>query len=159
LPGDDAAPVVADHRGPARPERGDQPGDVRGQPAEAVVADACRPVRFVVAAQVGRHGVEARGGQGRQPVAPTGPEIREAVQQDHDRPRAGFRPVQADLAHVDVAVRPGARTHTRLSSRYLSLRTSVSIGNGASAMSWIATESSRSKWCRCRWEMIRPYST
>ena len=103
-PGGGSTPVVADH------ERGlgaallDEPADVGGQLVGAVGGDAVRLGRQVVAAQVGRDDAEARCRERRDLPPPAVPELREAVQQDDQRPVAGLDVMQPHVADLGVAL-------------------------------------------------------
>ena len=105
-PADHAAPAVPDDPGRGLAERADQPGDVARERPEVVAARGL--VRVAVAAQVHRDGPEPRLGQRRQLAAPGPPELREAVQQHHQRRTrvARLRDVQADAVRGDVTVLP-----------------------------------------------------
>ena len=66
--------------------------------------DALRPRGQVVAAQVGRDDVEAGLGERRDLPPPPEPELREAVQEDDERPVAGLDVVQRHVADLGVAL-------------------------------------------------------
>ena len=103
-PGRGSAPVVADH------ERGlgaallDETADVGGQLAGAVGGDAVRFGGQVVSPQVGRDDAEARCRERRDLQPPAVPELREAVQQNDQRPVAGFDVMQPHFPDVGVAL-------------------------------------------------------
>ena len=78
---------VPDHR---REIPGDRPSAVRVDPA--------RLVGEVVAAEIERHGAKPGLGQRGQLPAPRVPEVREAVDEDDQRPVAGLDRVQSDAA-------------------------------------------------------------
>ena len=88
--GDGAAPVVAHHvRGAARLQVPGELVDVRGQRVEVI--PMLGPIRAAIAAQVRRHGVEARGAEHREHLAPALGQLREAVQEQDERPMGGAR--------------------------------------------------------------------
>ena len=103
-PGGGPTPVVADH------ERGlgaallDETADVGGQLVGAVGGDAVRLGRQVVPPQVGRDDAEARCRERRDLQPPAVPELREAVQQDDQRPVAGLDVMQPHVPDLGVAL-------------------------------------------------------
>ena len=105
-PADHAAPAVPDDPGRRLAERADQPGDVARERPQVVATRGL--VRVAVSAQVHRDGPEPRLGQRGQLAAPGPPELREAVQQHHQRRTrvARLRDVQADAVRGDVTVLP-----------------------------------------------------
>ena len=105
-PGEQAADVGADDHRVGLAERRDQRGDVGGQVRRVVAAR--RFVARAVAAQVDGDGVVAGVGQVDQLLVPGPPELREAVQQQHERTGAGLGDVQRDAVGLDGAVRPRA---------------------------------------------------
>jgi hypothetical protein len=76
---------------------------------DAVRSDARGLVREVVAAQVGRHGAEARSRERGDLVTPRVPELGEAVEEDDERSLTLFDPVEPDPVHAALAVRPRFR--------------------------------------------------
>ena len=92
---------------PGLAQRPDDAGDVGGE-GEGVVA-ARRLVGGAVAAQVHRGDAVAGVGEAGQLVAPGPPELREAVQQHHERPLALLGHVEAGAVGGDEPVLPRAR--------------------------------------------------
>ena len=78
-----------------------------GQLVGGVVGEAVRLRRQVVAAQVGRDDAEARLHERCDLLPPAVPELREAVQQDDQRPVAGLDVVQLHVADLGVALAKG----------------------------------------------------
>jgi hypothetical protein len=105
-PGQQAAPVVPDHDGLAFAERPDQGRHVAGERGQVVPPR--RLVAGAVPAEVGRDHPETGVGEVGKLGTPGPPELRKAVQQQHERSAAGLRGVQPDPVGADVAVRPGA---------------------------------------------------
>ena len=85
MPGDRRAPVVPHDDRPLGAHRVEHAQRVADVVQERVVLDRVRCTRAGVAALVGRHGVEARCGQGGELVTPRVPALGEAVQQEHGR--------------------------------------------------------------------------
>ncbi len=104
-PGDQAAPVVPDDDGIGLAERAHQPGRV-GCGCDQVIA-ARRLVACAVAAQVRSDNPVAGLAQRCQLAAPRPPELREPVQQQHQRPVAAFGDVKPRAVGTHRAVRPG----------------------------------------------------
>ena len=105
-PGDQPAPAVPDDDRVAGAKRPDDAGDVGGQGARVVAAR--RLVAGAVAAQVHGGGPVAGRRDGGQLVAPGPPELREAVQEEHQRSVADHRHVEAGTVGGDHAVLPRA---------------------------------------------------
>jgi hypothetical protein len=111
-PADVPSPAVPDDDRVALAERLDHSRDVAGEGERVVPAWGL--VRPAVPAQVHRRGTKAGLGEERQLVAPRPPELREPVQQQHQRgvgPILGksLRNVEPGPIGGDVAVLPGAR--------------------------------------------------
>ena len=103
-PSGGAAPVVAHHQRGLGAALVDETVDVGRQLAGAVGADAVRLGGQVVAAQVGRDDAEAGCRERRDLPPPAVPELREAVQQNDQRPVAGLDVVQPHVADIGVAL-------------------------------------------------------
>ena len=103
-PGDEPAEPVADDRRAGLAERADHAGDVGGQRGRVVALR--RLVAPAVPAQVHRDGSIAGLGQHGDLVAPGPPELREAVEQQDERPRASLDDVEPRAVRRDVTVAP-----------------------------------------------------
>ena len=99
---------MPDHQRGLGTELADETADVIGQLVGGVVVEAVRLRRQVVAAQVGRDDAEARLHERFDLPPPAVPELREAVQQDDQRPVAGLDVVQHHVV-ADLGV-PVAKT-------------------------------------------------
>ena len=94
VPGDGSAPVVADHQRGLGTALSDETADVVGQLVGGVGRDAGRPRRQVVAAHVGCDDAKSRRRERCDLLPPAKPELREAVQQNDQRPIAGLDVMQ-----------------------------------------------------------------
>jgi hypothetical protein len=101
-PGQITAEVVPDQRGVGLTEGPDDARDVQGEVGRVVAAG--RSVAAADAAQVHGDGTEPGVGERDQQVPPGPPELREAVQQHHQRSVADFGDVEAGAVggHVPV---------------------------------------------------------
>jgi hypothetical protein len=99
---------VTDHHRGLVAELADEAADVVGRLVGRVGGEAVRLRRQVVAAQVGRDDAEARLHEWCDLPAPAVPELREAVQQDDQRPVAGLDVVHAHVADLGVALAKAA---------------------------------------------------
>ena len=99
-----SAPVVTDQPRGLGTEFSDQAADVGGEQVDGVGLEALRLRRQVVATRVGRDHPKARRRERLDLQPPTEPELREAVQQDDQRPLAGLDVVQVHVADVGVAL-------------------------------------------------------
>src|SRR5690606_13369053 len=79
-------------------------GDVGGK--SVAVVPSRRLVARAVATKIDRAGPEAGAGEGGELVAPRPPELREAVQQQHQWPRARLGNVKTASDGEDEAMRP-----------------------------------------------------
>ena len=103
LPGDERAPVVADHHRGLGLVVVEQAGEVAADVVDLVVLDLRRRVAAAEAAQVGRHRAVARRRERRELMPPRVPRLRPAVEQHHQRTLAALGDAQRDLADVDAA--------------------------------------------------------
>jgi hypothetical protein len=85
-PGDDPAPIVADHGSAGTSGRIDRPLHIIRERVEGIGRDRSGFFAAGVAALIGDEEPEAGIGQGTDLGSPAVPELREAVQQDHRRP-------------------------------------------------------------------------
>jgi hypothetical protein len=92
-PGNQPAPPVTHHDGVPSTQGADHTGDVGSKRAGVIPARGL--VARAVPAQVHRGGAEARLGHSRKLVAPGPPELREAVQKQHQRSVPDDRDVEA----------------------------------------------------------------
>lgn len=103
-PGGGSAPVVTDQQRGLGAALADEIAHVGGQ----LVGGVCRAVvglrRQVVAAQVGRDHAETGRRERRDLQPPSVPELREAMQQDDQRPVAGLHVVERRVADLGVAL-------------------------------------------------------
>src|ERR1700678_3158286 len=97
---------MADDDGIGLAERADQPGRVGGG-GDQVIAPR-RLVAAAIAAQIDRYRPVAGLGQRDELVPPGPPELREAVQEQHERPLAHARHVEARTVRGHRPVRPWA---------------------------------------------------
>src|SRR5919112_5379715 len=104
-PGDYSTPIVPDHVGRLSPTGHDQALHVARQQLDAVCSHPGWFVREVVAPHVGGHNPEAGLDQRRDLVPPLVPELREAVQHQHERSLASLDVVQLQVAKISIAVR------------------------------------------------------
>jgi hypothetical protein len=86
-------------------ERAHETGHVACEHAGTIVRDARRLCRVVVSTEVRRDDFEARG-QSRDLMSPAVPELRKAVQQQHQRPVARRHAVEANAIRLDELVLP-----------------------------------------------------
>jgi hypothetical protein len=106
-PGHEAAPVVAHDVRAVRAGAAHQVGHVTRQHVQTVLAYAAWLVRQVVTAQIGSDDAEA-GRRQQRDLMPTGvPVLGKPVQEDHERPSAGFHPMQLDAIRHPLGVPPG----------------------------------------------------
>ena len=103
-PGDGSAPVVTDQERLLLTELSDEATDVVGEQVDAVVREVFRLRRQVVATRVGGDDPETRRRQRLDLSAPTEPELREAVQQNDQRPFAGLDVMQVHVADLGVTL-------------------------------------------------------
>src|SRR5215218_7829931 len=104
-PGGYSAPIVPDHGSRPFPAGRYQALHIARQQLNAVCAHSGRFVREVVAAHVRGNHAEAGLDQRRDLVPPLVPELREAVQQQHERSLARLDVVQPHISEVGIAVR------------------------------------------------------
>ena len=109
VPGDGAAPVVADQHRPSYPGGVDEARDVVDQVGQRIVLHGGRARRPAVTAKVRRPGPVAEPGEQRELVAPREGQLREAVQAEGQTPAGPARvdlegqPVGRHLACLDAA--------------------------------------------------------
>ena len=103
-PGGGSAPVVTDQQRGLGAAFADEIAHVGGQLVGGVSREAVGLRRQVVAAQVGRDHAETRRRERRDLQPPAVPELREAVQQDDQRPVAGLDVMQPHVADLGVAL-------------------------------------------------------
>ncbi|MFO0634089.1 MAG: hypothetical protein U0168_14685 [Nannocystaceae bacterium] len=94
---------MTDDVGRVQTQGRDELGDVVGEALHGVTGDRAGLVGEVVAAQIGRVHVEPGRGQARELVAPRVPELGEAVQQQHRRPRTRPRRRDVDAVQLHLA--------------------------------------------------------
>ena len=113
-PGGGSAPVVADHPRGLGAAFADEIAHVGGQLAGGVSREAVGLRRQVVAAQVGCDHAETGRRERRDLQPPAVPELREAVQQDDQRPVPGLDVMEPHVADFGVALPkldPDVRQH------------------------------------------------
>jgi hypothetical protein len=114
VPGHRRAPVVpGQHRLPFA-EYVHQPDDVAGQVQDGVRIRGRRAAGPAVPALIRRDRVESGGGQRGQLVTPRVPRLREAVQQQHERPAARLGDMHPQAADVEVAMSDSGGSAGRL---------------------------------------------
>ena len=87
-------------------ERRHQARDVLREHVDPVGVEAARLVALSVAAQIGSHHVKARLGERRNLVAPRGPVLGKAMQEEHERPAPRLRAMESDaVPEIDPPVR------------------------------------------------------
>ncbi len=154
-PGQHPAPVVTDDHRVARSQRPHHPRHVGGQRVRVVAAR--RLVGRAVAAQVGGDDPEARVAEREELVPPGPPELREAVQQDHERTvgRAVLGEVEASPVGRHLAVRPRAvDEHDGILGGHPASLARPRIGPNRAAICWTRPSPPRWRWGswprRCR---------
>ena len=113
-PGDASAPVVTDQQRRLRTEFSDQAADVGGEQVDAVGLEALWLRRQVVATRVGGDHPKTRRHERLDLQPPTEPELREAVQQNDQRPVTGLDVMQPHIADFGVTLPkldPDVREH------------------------------------------------
>jgi hypothetical protein len=129
IPGEDAAPVVADYLCTAGAEPVDERSHVGDERLDSVGADAARLLREPISTQVRRDGPKAGGGERGKLVVPRVREFRKAVKQDDEGPRSLLGPMKGDAVHGGFAVRERLHACPRLRSSRRAKSTAESSPN------------------------------
>jgi hypothetical protein len=103
-PGDASAPVVTDQECGLGTERSDQAADVVGEQVDAVVLEVFWLRGQVDAARVGGDDPKTRPRERRNLSPPTEPELREAVQQNDQRPVTSLDVMQGLIADLGITL-------------------------------------------------------
>src|SRR6187397_823037 len=103
-PGDASAPIVTDQERGLGTELSDEAADVVGEQVDAVGLEALRLRRQVDAARVGCDDPKTRRRERRDLQSPTEPELREAVQENDQRPVTRFDVMQALIANFGITL-------------------------------------------------------